>query len=224
MNGFIKKAALGLTLGAGLAGMSGCVLYRQLVDPCWPERYNHQARHATREAFNAQAYNGHVLDQTLFNHHFEPGTDKLNGLGMEHLKYLTRRRPVADPKIWVQTAQDVPKAGELAPDKLATARAELDAKRTEAIQRFLSGYLAGRPDALAFDVAIHDPNPGNHGLLALPITGPTTLAPTGAVPALYGNFQGVFSPATGLGGVGTGGGGGGGGATGGGGGGTGGGN
>ena len=40
-----------------------------------------------------QMINGHVLDQGVYDEHFEAGTDKLTPGGQEHLKYLARRRP-----------------------------------------------------------------------------------------------------------------------------------
>ncbi len=94
MNGFIKTTVAGLCLGSGLTVMVGCYQYRQWVDPCWPERYNAEARVERARHSGAQAHNGHVLDQTVWNYHFEVDpksglpTDRLNVAGMEHLKYL----------------------------------------------------------------------------------------------------------------------------------------
>src|SRR5438552_7180041 len=110
MNGFVKATVAGLCLGTGFT-LVGCSEYRQVVDPCWPHRYNAEARHSVRETFGAQAHNGHVLDQTVWNYHFEVDpktggpTDTLNAAGMEHLHYLARRQPVPDPAIYLQTAQ-----------------------------------------------------------------------------------------------------------------------
>ena len=112
MNGFVKATVAGLCLGTGFT-LVGCAEYRQVVDPCWPDRYNAEARRSVRETFGAQAHNGHVLDQTVWNFHFEVDprtgvtTDKLNAAGMEHLKYLARRLPTPDPNLYLQTAQDV---------------------------------------------------------------------------------------------------------------------
>src|SRR5437764_3648582 len=139
MNGFIKATVAGLCLGTGFTTVVGCAQYRQMVDPCWPERYNAEARMSVRETFGAEVHNGHVLDQTVWNYHFavDPRTggptDKLNAAGMEHLKYLVRRQPVPDPNLYLQTAQDVPGAVALPPDKLAQARSDLDNKRIAAI-------------------------------------------------------------------------------------------
>ena len=38
MKGFIPRTALGLSLG--LMSLAGCAYYREVVDPCWPQRYN----------------------------------------------------------------------------------------------------------------------------------------------------------------------------------------
>src|SRR5437588_313546 len=126
MKGFVKHTVAGLILGAGLASAVGCLNYRKCVDPCWPERYNAQARQTVHEGFNAQADNGHILDQTVWEYHFEKDktgapTEKLSAGGMEHLKYLARRRPFPDARVYLQTAQDIRR--NLPPEKLVLARA-----------------------------------------------------------------------------------------------------
>ena len=84
MKGFIPRTALGL--GLSLFTLAGCAAYRDIVDPCWPERYNYMARQEVKEGFAPQVQNGHVLDQTVWNYHFEakktgePG-DQLNAAG-----------------------------------------------------------------------------------------------------------------------------------------------
>lgn len=106
MNGFIRHATLCTCVGASLAAMLGCVpAYRELVDPCWPERYNYLARNSVRDAFNAQAANGHALDQTIWAEYFD-GRNRLTERGEERLKYLALRRPVPDPKVYLQKSGD----------------------------------------------------------------------------------------------------------------------
>jgi hypothetical protein len=95
-----------------------------------------------------------VLDQTVWNYHFEVGTDKLTAGGLEHVAYLARRRPCPDTVVYVQTAQDV--LYEAAnPQRLAEVRQDLDAKRIVAVQKFLDVQTAGRP--ANFQVLVHDP-------------------------------------------------------------------
>jgi len=194
MNGFIKTVA-GICLGGSLAG---CYCYRDLVDPCWPERYNHQARTATIETLNAQAYNGHILDQTIWNWYFVRGADgkptaTLHPAGIDHLKYLVRRQPCPDPKVFLQTSNDI--AFDPAdPDASMKARSELDAKRQEAVHQYLTYATAGR--ALDFQVLVIDP--GEPGLAAIPIGGmgqPTNLR--GSVQQMYQNFKGAMPGAQG---------------------------
>ena len=108
MNGLIPKTAAGLLFGAGLAALAGCHSYRDCVDPCWFQRNTMVDRQIVRETFNAQTGNGHTLDQTVWSYYFETDakdapTAKLNAAGLEHLKYLARRQPGPDPKIFVQT-------------------------------------------------------------------------------------------------------------------------
>ena len=42
------------------------------------------------------------------NYYFEFGTDVLTPAGMEKLLSLTRVRPAPDPKLYIQTARDLP--------------------------------------------------------------------------------------------------------------------
>src|SRR5437763_7237696 len=98
-----SRALAASCLAGGLAS-GGCWQYRDCVDPCWPERYSCEARHEVLASFSPQVANGHILDQTLWNWQFEPGTDRLNGAGMLQLDVLSRRRPVPDTRLFLQTA------------------------------------------------------------------------------------------------------------------------
>src|SRR4051812_16603710 len=51
-------------------------------DPHWPERYNYTARQEVLAPFAQQVTNGQVLNQTIWNWHFEAGSDKLNSAGL----------------------------------------------------------------------------------------------------------------------------------------------
>ncbi len=207
MNGVISKTVAGVCLGLGLVGLlGGCCRYQELVDPCWPERYNYQARHAVMDTWNAQAYNGHVLDQTIWNWHFEADpksgapTDKLNPAGLQHLQYLARRQPAPDGRVFVQTAQEIaydPAQSEGTMKK----RAELDAKRQEAVHKFLSFASMGRHGS---DFLVQVIDPGEVGIAAMPIGGNRqTQVQEGSIGKMYLNFQGVMpSTAGSLGGAG----------------------
>jgi hypothetical protein len=179
MNGFIMRTVALACLGTGLAALAGCRVYDKFVDPCYPERYNAQARQAVEAPFAVQAANGHVLDQTVWNAHFEQGTDKLTIAGQEHLKHLARKRPHPDPRLWVQTAHDI-SYDQAAPEKFVNARTELDGKRAQAVERFLQGETAGRP--VAWSVGVHDP--AEVGMRGVPMQ--TSIAKH------YANYQGLL--------------------------------
>jgi len=123
-------------------------------DPCWPDRYANEARAATVASFQPQVENGHVLDQTIWNMHFDYGTDRLNGAGMDKLDQLSRRRPHPDCKLYMQTARDIAYDPEK-PNDYATKRNDLDTKRITAIQKYLAATLTGRP--ANFEIQVHDP-------------------------------------------------------------------
>src|SRR5262249_6068850 len=143
------------------------------------ERYNAMAREEVVASFAPQVENGHVLDQTVWNYHFEAGKDVLTAGGRDHLVYLARRRPVPDPRIFLQTAYDV-NYDPTAPEKYTNARNDLDTRRIQAVQKFLNAQVAGRP--MAFDVTVHDP--GEVGMAAVPMNA--------SILQMYGGARGVM--------------------------------
>jgi hypothetical protein len=179
MKGLIAKT-LKLACGLGLLGMTGCFGYFDLVDPCYPERYNSMARHEVHDAFAPQVNNGHILDQTIWNFKFEYGSDKLTPGGLDHLAYLARRRPCPDTTIYLQTAQDIPYDPEH-PEKFAEMRCELDTKRIQAIQKYLTAITCGDK---AFQVCVH--NPGDPGMSAIPMNLAVLRMYSGATGGLLG--------------------------------------
>ena len=168
MNGFIRKRmwakAVLLLCGGTTLAATGCYEYKDLVDPCYPDRYNHMAEMEVNGPFATQVGKGHMLDQTVWNYYFEPGTDKLNGMGIDHLARLSRRLPQPDTLLFLQTAQittsdTVPKDlvyDPANPDKLAAGRQDLDARRIAAVQKFMMAQTAGR--GYDFQVAVIDPS------------------------------------------------------------------
>ncbi len=122
-------------------------------DPCWPERYNAVARQEVLAPFAAQALNGHIMNQTLWNYHFEPGTDRLTAAGVEKLDSLVRVRPHPDTKIYLQTARDIGVNLD-ALDKLADSRFDLDSRRAALVQK----YLAAQPRPMPYEIYVHDPS------------------------------------------------------------------
>ena len=75
------------------------------------------------EAFNAQAANGHELDQTIWAEYFDvKNNSELSYLGRERLKYIALRRPTPDPRVYVQKTCDQ----------------ALDQKRKEAVENYLA--------------------------------------------------------------------------------------
>jgi len=174
MKRFMTKLLTGAFLAGGvmatgchsvhsLHGMGGCADgdCTYCGDPCWPDRYANEARAATVASFQPQVENGHVLDQTIWNMHFDYGTDRLNGAGMDKLDQLARRRPHPDTKLYMQTARDIPYDA-ANPSDYSAKRNELDTKRITAIQKYLAATLTGRP--ANFDIQVHDPAyPGIEG-------------------------------------------------------------
>lgn len=195
MNGFIVKALRSACLAAtGLVVVVGCLPYNaHVTDPCYPDRYCHMARKGVNEAMGMQVNNGHILDQTVWNSHFEPGTSKLTQGGFEHMAYIVRRRPCPDTNVYLQTAQDI-SYDQANPDRYVEAQNNLDRERVEVVQKCLAAQSFGR--GLNFSVVLHDPtvlklngmeaNRGNR-IRTLP-------APAGVLPFSVGTTGGL-SPA-----------------------------
>lgn len=184
--------ACGTGAGGAVAGYSkrDCDLY----DRCWPDRYTNLARRSVNHSFAPQVLNGHVLDQTVWNAHFEAGTDRLTPGGLAHLQYIARRRPCADRTIYLATSLDLAYDPNC-PDRYCGARQELDTLRVAAVQKYLTGLNCGR--AADFTVLVHDPaDPGIH-----------TGGPAVSVPLMYARYRGGLPVQAG--GAGAGGGGGG---------------
>jgi hypothetical protein len=153
MKGVIGKVVAALGWSGALIGLGGCYEYRDVVDPCYPQRYWYESRQNVQAAVTPQVHNGHVLDQTVWNYHFEEGSDRLTVGGMERLNYLARRRPMADPMVFLQTAHDIrfEKIEDLAPK-----RSDLDQKRVVAVKKYLAAYTCGS-NVGEFEVQVHNP-------------------------------------------------------------------
>ena len=186
MKGFMTSCVNALCVTSGLAVVGGCDRYKNLVDPCYPERYEYAARNEVIAAFAPQVHNGHFLDQTVWNYHFEPGTERLTPGGMDHLLYLARRRPYPDCTLYLATAHDI-LYDAAAPAKYAEQRASLDQRRIQAIQNYLNAETAGRH--VNFEVIVHDP--AEPSLAAVPVTN--------SVQKMYAGFQGTLGPTAGIG-------------------------
>ena len=152
MKGFIKQFAAVCCFSAALVTVLGCTHYREIVDPCWPERYNSMARHSVREMHGAQTAQGHKLEQTLWNVFFEAdpktgdGTGILNEAGKDFLRTISRREPAPDFQLWLQYAHDV---------KDATRRDVVMEQRKLAIKNFLTVQTKlGNGDA--YHIEVHD--------------------------------------------------------------------
>jgi hypothetical protein len=143
MNGFIKRSAAVLCLGAGLLTLIGCHAYRNVVDPCWPERYNYEARASVRDMHNVQAYKGHILNQTVWSDDFEG--DKLTQGAKAKLQYIAHREPMAAVmKVFLQTANVEDPA----------MRDNLNGQRRKAVLAYLETQRAPGQNTL-YEVDVH---------------------------------------------------------------------
>ena len=126
---------------------TGCFGYRDVVDPYYPKRYRVEARNSVRASLSPQVSNGNVLDQTVWDFHFETGKPELNAMGKDHLKRLARRRPAAQEVIFLQVAQN--------PDENANNK-ELNKVRSENIKTYITKISQDKVHP-EFQVVLHDP-------------------------------------------------------------------
>ena len=162
MNLLKRTAYAVLILSSGL-GSIGCLnadrpsfqdRFAAKVDPCYPERYNYEARQSVLAPFAMHVKNGDVINQTVFNYFFEPGSAKLTDLGYEKLDYLTRIRPTPPTELYLQTARDI-RFDVADPNKLVTMTRELNAKRIESVKQYVAATTAGR--AVNMELTVIDP-------------------------------------------------------------------
>jgi len=159
MNGFISKSLATACVAASLAG-AGCCGYYDMVDPCYPQRYNFAARTEVCGAMTPQVKNGHILDQTIWNWMFEAEAnklDQLNAAGREKLNELVRRRPAPDPIIYLATSQvdAALKYSADNPEAFVESRHNLDSRRIAAIQKYVNAQTADC--GIPFQVVVHNP-------------------------------------------------------------------
>ena len=164
-------------------------------DPCWPDRYANETRAAVVASFQPQVENGHILDQTVWNLHFEYGSDKLNGGGHGQ----TRPADAVAARSRTRSCSCKPPATSRydaeKPNDYADKRVELDTKRVAAVQKYLKTTLTGRETA--FDIQIHDPVVPGHSTVN-PGVEPRVYVPTPQERARGSNVPSI--PVTGVGG------------------------
>jgi len=215
----IRATAVALILPSGMTSI-GCMggggagttrpgieaRYNNLVDPCWPQGYSHQARESVLSPFEQQVNNAEILNQTVWNYHFDLGTAKLNANGREKLDLIARKRPTPDGKLYLQTARDLA-YDEKSPDKLPGDRIKLDVDRAQAVLAYMSTQPAAR--TVSFDVQPIDPiDPAmNSQGPATAVRGLPSLYRSGITGAIGGQLTGTGggqAPGTGAAGTGTG--------------------
>ncbi len=149
-----KNAILAGVLATGMVSITGCVgTYSDIVDPCYPERYNCMARGSVVEPQKTMDTNGTALEQTVYNYHFREGSDELLPGGKSLLIRLARRRPQPETQIYVQTTNDESVLSNRNLEEIGPKRKELNEKRVKVVAEFLKAI---RPD-VGFTITIHDP-------------------------------------------------------------------
>jgi hypothetical protein len=115
------------------------------------DQYTRAARQVMSTMFVDQAGNGRLFDQTLWNYHFEEGSDELHPSGQAVLDRLVQQWPANPVDIYVQVAHDLPYHPG-APGLYPTEREALTARRVQAVVYYLA---ATRPD-VPYAIHLHD--------------------------------------------------------------------
>jgi len=198
--GSVGCVSTGTTTGPGTGAVGDGAILRTYYDPCYPERYNATARDEVLAAFNPQVYNGHILNQTIWNWYFELGTDKLTPAGVAKLESLAQTRPNPDPRLYLQVARDVQVVNANV-ESVSADREKLTSRRAAVIQKYMASQPAVTP--VAYEIYVHDPV----------VVGIPSDFPVQAFRGQKIGYQGSIRGAGGFGGIPPVGGGGGGGAT-----------
>ena len=153
MKGFIKQTAATLWFSAALFTLLGCYHYRDVVDPCYPERYNSMARHSVREMHNAQADKGHLLDHTIWSNDFDG--KKLKPSGIERLRYVSHREPAPLlMKVYLQTVT-IPFDPKRPAEDQIKERDTLNEARIESIKAFLATQTSEDRNT-TYEIKVHE--------------------------------------------------------------------
>jgi hypothetical protein len=132
---------------------------------CQPKFYDFMlmSRSAVFGPLLHQAYNGQVLEQTLWNYHYGEGKDDLLTNGHYLLDRLARRSGYGEIlELHLQTARDLAYSREHR-DRYQKFRGDLNFKRVEAIV----DYMRANHPEVTFTVRITDPTPlGMNGMEA----------------------------------------------------------
>jgi hypothetical protein len=160
MSAGTRKRWLAGLLSASLVSLTGCYgTYNELVDPCYPERWNCEARQAVQSRIAMQSKNGLDIEQTLFNYHFEANSDKISPNGQNLLTRLATRRPQPFREVFVQNSFDaLANVKEFDPAQAAAnaqAIRDLNERRRAAVLAFLNSRS---PQAGEWQVAISFPS------------------------------------------------------------------
>jgi hypothetical protein len=115
-------------------------------------RYSLQSRAAVHDSLDAQAAQGRLHEQTLWNNYFVPQSAELHSSGRAFLDRMARRYRGRAIDLYVQTAHDLPFNSEQL-DAFSRDRDALDLERATAAHRYLTIVLRQPPP----EMYVHDP-------------------------------------------------------------------
>lgn len=155
MTAFSRLASC-LSVGTvcGVACLAGCATTGDCHPVYSPDEYTEAARYSLNHAFELQANNGQVLDQTIWNYHFYEDSEELRPAGRAFLDRMANYYPLRCSGLFLQSAHDIT----LKPynvESYFVRRQELNALRVKSVTEYLQ--LAAPGNSLALQ--IHDKPP-----------------------------------------------------------------
>lgn len=105
------------------SGPAEPIIHRYHTAHYWPDPYRWQDRTAYRSAFSVQSAAGWMSATTLYDQHFDAGTNELNKAGRQHLRWIVRHVPAHARAAWIQSGD----TAEIDAARLASVRAEATA-------------------------------------------------------------------------------------------------
>lgn len=140
-----------MSTACGLACLAGCATTGDCHPEYTPKIYKQAAQYSLTHAFETQANNGQVLNETIWNYHFYEDSEDLRLSGREFLDRLANNYPLRCSGLFLQSAHDI----QFKPDDVDgyfARRQELNALRTKAVTDYLQHAAPGN----TLMVQIHD--------------------------------------------------------------------
>ena len=149
------SSSLSVCAACGIACLAGCATTCDHHPQYARQEFIQAAQSSLNRAFELQANNGQVLDQTIWNYHFYEDLEDLRPSGRAFLDRIAYLYPLRCSGLFLQSAHDIEITGPNSVDAYFERRQELNALRMKTVTEYLQRVAPGNTLA----VQIHDKPP-----------------------------------------------------------------